>query len=296
MKPLSVKVFVILIAVLVIAAITNPDEKRHQRAAAAYLSQNFLMLSGNWPVGALSDIEKKELLSALDAAMLADDAALLDFVERRSFMFFSLTKMRAIGETIGAGAFGYVWLFADITDPKSAMGVIYSSYIEEGRRIIDRNQAGQYRWETGISMPDMAYIDSLISGAISIDSMPATGGDDCAGPGSGGEPAVLSPGPSILRGGRSRASIMSVGLGDMAVMRHLYSVRLRAKPCLNGAITVKIAINEAGAVTAARVLESTLKDPEFERTLLSRILGWTFEGGGAEGDITEITYPFVFSM
>jgi len=114
-----------------------------------------------------------------------------------------------------------------------------------------------------------------------------------------GELKVSSPDfvkSGALTGGRSRASIQRVVMQNMAALRHAYNRRLRDKPDLAGRITVRFAIDEFGNVTFANMVESTMNDPELERTVVERVRTWRFEKIDKPGDITEVTYPFVFSQ
>jgi TonB family protein len=105
----------------------------------------------------------------------------------------------------------------------------------------------------------------------------------------------LETGRSIT-GGRSRASVQRVVMQNMAALRHAYNRRLREKPGLAGRITVKFSIDEFGKVLFAQVVESTMNDPELENTVVTRIRSWVFETIDKPGDVTEVTYPFVFSQ
>jgi TonB family protein len=99
-----------------------------------------------------------------------------------------------------------------------------------------------------------------------------------------------------LTGGRSRASIQRVVMQNMAALRYAYNKRLRDKPGLAGRIVVKFAINEFGKVISTQVVESTMADYELETTVVSRVKNWDFEKIDKPGDVTEVTYPFVFSQ
>lgn len=95
--------------------------------------------------------------------------------------------------------------------------------------------------------------------------------------------------------GRPRASIQKVVLDNMASLRHAYSKRLRDKPGVAGTIETKFSIDERGDVISARVLSSTMNDPEFEQLILDKVRAWKFEAINKPGDITEIVYPFTFT-
>jgi TonB family protein len=94
--------------------------------------------------------------------------------------------------------------------------------------------------------------------------------------------------------GRSHISINRVVMQNMPALRHAYNRRLREKPDLDGVITVKFAIEASGKVFYTTMLESTINDPDFEKTVVDRVKSWDF-GETKPGDLTEVTYPFQFS-
>jgi len=99
----------------------------------------------------------------------------------------------------------------------------------------------------------------------------------------------------VITGGRSRASIKRIIMQNMPAIRYAYHKRLREKPDLCGKITVKLAIDEFGKVIFAQAVESTIGDSELESTVVARFRSWNFEKIDKPGDITEVTYPFIFS-
>ncbi|MFW6245611.1 MAG: AgmX/PglI C-terminal domain-containing protein [Fibrobacterota bacterium] len=107
-------------------------------------------------------------------------------------------------------------------------------------------------------------------------------------------------GPQILKGemrtgGRSRASIMRVLMQNIAALRYAYNKRLEEKPDLEGKIAIKFAIDEYGKVIFAQVIQSTMKDPKLEKTLVEKIRYWVFSKIDEPGQVAEFVYPFVFS-
>jgi len=115
----------------------------------------------------------------------------------------------------------------------------------------------------------------------------------------GGESKVSSPDflKSVqVTGARSRESIQRVVMQNMAALRHAYNRRLREKPRLQGTITVKFSIDQSGKVISAQVTGSTMNDPELEHIAAERVRSWNFERIDNPGDVTEVTYPFVFSQ
>jgi len=94
---------------------------------------------------------------------------------------------------------------------------------------------------------------------------------------------------------RSNGGIQRVVMQNMSALRYAYSQRLRVNPELGGKITVKFIVNEFGIVISAEVVDSTMSDSEFEETLLSKVKDWNFGRIDKAGDVSEFTYPFVFS-
>ncbi|MDR2578834.1 MAG: TonB family protein [Chitinispirillales bacterium] len=102
--------------------------------------------------------------------------------------------------------------------------------------------------------------------------------------------------PLTLTGGRSPASIQRVATQNAPALRHAYNRRLQERPELSGRIDVKFSIDESGKVISAQAAESTMNDPELENFVIERVKGWNFEPIDKPGDVTEVTYPFVFSQ
>jgi peptidoglycan hydrolase-like amidase len=91
---------------LVIAALTNPSEKRHQQAAASYFSK------------VVNDDPTSNILLGSSVDMFADMFSKIFsriVITRQNYIFFSLTKNETNESTMGIGMFGYVWIFADIS-------------------------------------------------------------------------------------------------------------------------------------------------------------------------------------
>jgi TonB family protein len=113
----------------------------------------------------------------------------------------------------------------------------------------------------------------------------------------GGEPKATSPGYATLdAGARSRASVQRVVMQNIAELRYSYNRRVRENPGLQGTITIRFAIDEFGKVISARLVGSTMNDPELENTVLTKVKSWIFEKIDKPGDVTEVTYPFAFSQ
>jgi TonB family protein len=105
-------------------------------------------------------------------------------------------------------------------------------------------------------------------------------------------PSVLHP----LIGGRSRASIMLVVQQNLQALRYAYNKRLQEKPGLKGKIMIRFAIDEFGKVIFCDIAGSSLPDRGLEQTVVSQIRSWVFDKIDKPGDVTEVEYPFVFSL
>jgi TonB family protein len=105
-----------------------------------------------------------------------------------------------------------------------------------------------------------------------------------------------NPAGRLFVGGRSKAEIFRVVNQNLSALRYAYTVRLREMPGLRGKITVKFAIDEFGNVIACNVTESSIRDEKLEKTVVDKIRRWKFERLDKPGDITEVVYPFVFSL
>ncbi len=99
-----------------------------------------------------------------------------------------------------------------------------------------------------------------------------------------------------LTGGRSKASVIRVVIQNLAALRYTYNKRLRNKPALSGEIKIKFTIDQLGTVIKCEVISSTINDTILENEIVAKIKRWQFEKIDKEGDITEVVYPFVFSM
>jgi TonB family protein len=107
---------------------------------------------------------------------------------------------------------------------------------------------------------------------------------------------IIPPECSYLSGGRNRTEIMRVVMQNLGGLRHAYNKRLFEKPALRGKVTVKFAIDEFGNVIFCEAVESSMGDPEFDKLITDKIRRWAFGPVDKPGDVTEIVYPFVFSM
>lgn len=97
-----------------------------------------------------------------------------------------------------------------------------------------------------------------------------------------------------LSGNRSKPNIMRTIRNNIASFNYAYRRHLKAKPNAKGRVTIKWAIDEFGNVIHCKVVKTTMNDQDFESILVKKIKHWAFGKIPYPGDVTEITYPFVF--
>ena len=96
------------------------------------------------------------------------------------------------------------------------------------------------------------------------------------------DPTLASGGPGTRAGGSGKASrgseeIALVFTKNKGAIDAMYARALRDNPALQGKVVLEITIAPSGDITAARIVSSELKDPEFEAKLLARIRLFKFE-------------------
>ncbi|HWJ37132.1 MAG TPA: AgmX/PglI C-terminal domain-containing protein [Steroidobacteraceae bacterium] len=96
------------------------------------------------------------------------------------------------------------------------------------------------------------------------------------------DPTLAGGQPSSRPGGSGRASrgseeIALVFTKNKGAIDAMYARALRDNPALQGKVVMEITIAPSGDITAARIISSELKDPEFEAKLLARIRLFKFE-------------------
>lgn len=94
-------------------------------------------------------------------------------------------------------------------------------------------------------------------------------------------------------GQRSEQSIMNVVLARQGRITYLYEKYLKRNPNLRGKVSIEFTIAANGFVTAARVIESTINNPDLERDLLNLVRRLKFDPI-TSGNVTAI-FPFQFS-
>ncbi len=96
------------------------------------------------------------------------------------------------------------------------------------------------------------------------------------------DPTLASGQPGTRAGGSGKASrgseeIALVFTKNKGAIDAMYARALRDNPALSGKVVLEITIAPSGDITAARIVSSELKDPEFESKLLARIRLFKFE-------------------
>lgn len=76
-------------------------------------------------------------------------------------------------------------------------------------------------------------------------------------------------------------------------VRYCYELELTRNPKLQGKTAVKFLISGSGAVTASRVVESTVRSSQLDDCVAGRVRMWQFPKPPGGGTVT-VTYPFVF--
>lgn len=96
----------------------------------------------------------------------------------------------------------------------------------------------------------------------------------------------------LVEGNHDCAYIDSQITSGSAELRYNYNKRLRLRPGLKGWVGIKFVITSSGKVVECNIVESTVKDDEFEDTLISIINRWHFRQMDTETDSTYIYFPF----
>lgn len=121
-----------------------------------------------------------------------------------------------------------------------------------------------------------------------------------AAPAKAPKPAPKEPAPSApavaapsVSGGDLRDSIRAVVKRDNGAIRACYEKALLKEPGLTGKVTVKFVIAGSGAVSAATIESSTLRNAAVEQCVQGRVMKWAFPAHS--GGPLAVAYPFVFN-
>ena len=107
------KGYLIIIAVIIIAVVTNPNERRHKEILMNKIKPEMIQ--------AFMGEKEIEKMTNIDAISFMFGSNFIEkfvdnFISTDNYVFFSLTKATWDGETkiIGMGLFGNVFLFKDL--------------------------------------------------------------------------------------------------------------------------------------------------------------------------------------
>lgn len=93
---------------------------------------------------------------------------------------------------------------------------------------------------------------------------------------------------------RSQASVKDVIKSHRGSLDFAYRKALRSDPTLKGIISIEFTLAPDGTIINARIVSSTVGDPEFEEDILKRVKTWKFPAYPDSGN-TIVTYPIEFS-
>ncbi|MCC6543769.1 MAG: TonB family protein [Nitrospirae bacterium] len=99
---------------------------------------------------------------------------------------------------------------------------------------------------------------------------------------------------STLLQTRSQASVKDVIKSHRGSLDFAYRKALRSDPTLKGIISIEFTLAPDGTIINARIVSSTVGDPEFEEDVLKRVKTWKFPAYPDSGN-TIVTYPIEFS-
>ena len=95
-------------------------------------------------------------------------------------------------------------------------------------------------------------------------------------------------------GGLTPEQVRKVVEAHRAAIQYCFDKELQRNTKLSGKIVVYWRIEPAGAVSASRIQSSTVGSADVEGCLVRTVRKWTFPAA-ANGQVTDVRYPFVFS-
>ena len=107
----------------------------------------------------------------------------------------------------------------------------------------------------------------------------------------GGNPIPLGR-EAIVQGGLDRALIADVVQRNIGQVRFCYEQELQTDPRLTGRVVVAWVIGHDGAVSNARIHNSTLHSKNVEDCILTRLRTWRFPLPEGEGNV-DVNFPFL---
>ncbi len=95
---------------------------------------------------------------------------------------------------------------------------------------------------------------------------------------------------------RPRDQILMLINFNKGVLGKVYAKQWAENQNLHGAITVRFGIDEHGNVVYCKVIKTTMNNPVMEQSVVDIVKKWQFGPIDNPGDVTEVVYPFVFSL
>lgn len=95
---------------------------------------------------------------------------------------------------------------------------------------------------------------------------------------------------------RPRDQILMLINFNKGVMGKVYAKQWAENQNLQGTITARFGIDEHGNVVFCKVIKTTMNDPVMEQSVVDIVKKWQFGPIDNPGDVTEVVYPFVFSL
>ncbi|HEY8211302.1 MAG TPA: AgmX/PglI C-terminal domain-containing protein [Myxococcaceae bacterium] len=100
--------------------------------------------------------------------------------------------------------------------------------------------------------------------------------------------------PSSVTGALDAELVRAVIRSHRSQIRYCYEMELARAPALSGKLAVQFIIGSEGQVATANVIDTTLKNPELSRCVISRVQSWVFPK--PKGGVVLVRYPFVFTQ
>lgn len=95
---------------------------------------------------------------------------------------------------------------------------------------------------------------------------------------------------------RPRDQILMLINFNKGVLGKVYAKQWAENQNLQGTITARFGIDEHGNVVFCKVIKTTMNEPVMEQSVVDIVKKWQFGPIDNPGDVTEVVYPFVFSL
>lgn len=106
---------------------------------------------------------------------------------------------------------------------------------------------------------------------------------------------LAAAGPASAGGGTlDKDAIRAVVRAHIGEVKACYDAGLQRDPQLAGRIVVGFEISTSGAVSGAKIAESTLADAQVGACVAAAVQGWTFPQ--PQGGSLAVSYPFLFTV